>query len=348
MILLLCILLFLAKGTHTIMRNHGNGKYPSRSGSSYRASSIGGYYNDPYYSSPTRGGHHNSSRGRERGGHGGPPGGHYNNNYYGSLDYNNRTSVSPAVSGNYNRQTEATGSHEGPHNTSSSGSSESHNSNYEESNRDHQTDLQNFQHTRSGFHSNPKFSRPSGRGRGRGSYRGGYVKGGSAGGYYGATYDEFNRGNVTYPSYYEERSSYEERRVYPPSREFISEAFVDKSPQIRPSIGTKTIEVMKMEQEKVQSGLERENKVKRDLEYKKESEFKEKHWIKRINVKGELKTVLAKSFDELDEVNSNLLELGSRRMELEMDVMKYNRILRAEEERVRLAEECLEAMEFTV
>lgn len=100
------------------------------------------------------------------------------------------------------------------------------------------------------------------------------------------------------------------------------------------------------EESKLQSGhdLVRE----RELERKKESEFKEKHWINRIHVQGELKQNLIKCFDELDSINSNLLDVGARRVELEMDINRYNRILKGEDDRIRLAEEQLESMNLTI
>ena len=79
-----------------------------------------------------------------------------------------------------------------------------------------------------------------------------------------------------------------------------------------------------------------------------EAEFTEKHWISRIHVHGDMRKFLSRAFDSLDVANASLLNIGARRAELEIDVERYNRLLKAEDERVRLAEEKLEAMDLDV
>lgn len=100
------------------------------------------------------------------------------------------------------------------------------------------------------------------------------------------------------------------------------------------------------EAERVKNEEEKQKESERERE--RDSEFREKHWVGRIKAMGDMKKKLSGYFDELDAVNSNLLEIGARKMELEIDVQRYNRVLRAEDERVRLAEEKLEAMNFTL
>ena len=60
-----------------------------------------------------------------------------------------------------------------------------------------------------------------------------------------------------------------------------------------------------------------------------------------------MRKTLSRCFNELDAVNSKLLDVGTRRAELEIEVNRYNRVLKAEEDRVRLAEEKLEAMNLS-
>lgn len=90
-----------------------------------------------------------------------------------------------------------------------------------------------------------------------------------------------------------------------------------------------------------------ETRLKREHEHKKNMEFREKHWIERIQASGEMRKTLSRHFNELDAVNSKLLDVGTRRAELEIEVNRYNRVLKAEEDRVRLAEEKLEAMNLS-
>ncbi|GAV27810.1 hypothetical protein PMKS-001278 [Pichia membranifaciens] len=90
-----------------------------------------------------------------------------------------------------------------------------------------------------------------------------------------------------------------------------------------------------------------ETRLKREHEHKKNMEFREKHWIERIKASGEMRKTLSRYFNELDAVNSKLLDVGTRRAELEIEVNRYNRVLKAEEDRVRLAEEKLEAMNLS-
>lgn len=90
-----------------------------------------------------------------------------------------------------------------------------------------------------------------------------------------------------------------------------------------------------------------EARLKREHDHKKNMEFREKHWIERIEATGETRKNLSRFFNELDTVNSKLLDIGTRRAELEIEVNRYNRVLKAEEDRVRLAEEKLEAMNLS-
>ena len=100
--------------------------------------------------------------------------------------------------------------------------------------------------------------------------------------------------------------------------------------------------------EAVEKKKNEEQNIKRELEKLKEAEFRQKHWISRIHAKDPVKASLVKLFDELDQFNSNLLEIGARRAALEIDVARHARILRAEEDRVRLADERLEAMNLSL
>lgn len=90
-----------------------------------------------------------------------------------------------------------------------------------------------------------------------------------------------------------------------------------------------------------------ESLLREELEKKKEVEFRQKHWISRIHARDPIKTNLAKLFDELDTVNRNLLDIGAKRVALEIDVARHARIFKAEEDRVHLADEKLEAMNLS-
>jgi hypothetical protein len=237
---------------------------------------------------------------------------------------------------------------------------------------------ENYDSTRWGHHYNTEYS--NGRGAGRGGYSSGFIRGGggrgrdttrggwgsgrgggTTGGYYNVNnnnnnigYDGYNNGmSGSHVPYYYGRDIHNapnnayDQEMYPESRTnvgFESGNFHDIS--IEQTKDDKESERSRIEDEKLQK--ERELERKRELEKRKESEFREKHWIGRLNVKGDLKQILIKGFDELDAVNSNLLDIGARRVELEIDVDRYNRILKAEDDRVRLAEESLEAMNLSV
>lgn len=320
------------------MRGHANSKYSGRGGSSYRGgSSSGDYYNESYYSSPSRGGYYGNSRGRGRGGHGSHSGGYYSGYSYESVDYNstrNGIESSPVVPPKQERISAAPGSRESEYPPVRS---DIHHRNSDESSWDRFSSSQSYQQGRGGLYSGSRQIRGS-RGRGRGSFRGGYERVGSAGSYYSSPYDGSNRQHNQYPYHYEENSVYTEKVPVHIEDQQITE----KPPATRAPANSQISDVT-TEVEQLQTENESN---KREQEIKKEAEFKEKHWIKRVKVSGDSKTSMVSLFDELDGVNSRLLELGSRGIQLESDVLKYNRILRTEEERVTLAEESLEAMEF--
>ncbi|TID16304.1 hypothetical protein CANINC_004206 [Pichia inconspicua] len=310
------------------MRGHTNSKYSGRGSSSYRGGSSGGYYNDSYYSSPSRGGYHNN-RGRGRGGHVSHPGRYYNNYGYESANYNSSSNGIESSPPKQERISVAPGSREGDY-------SSSHSNHRFENNDDwnHFSSSQSYQQGRGGIFLGSRQVRGS-RGRGRGSFKG-YERGGSAGNYHPSPYDEGNRSHNQYPYYYDNGSKSTEVPPVPNQDQQVVEQLPTTSLSSQSSEN-------KTEEEKLPIEKENDN---RQQEIKKEAEFKEKHWIKRINVTGDVKSSIVSLFDDLDDTNSKLLELGSRCMQLEIDVLKYNRILRTEEERVSLTEESLEAMEF--
>lgn len=213
------------------------------------------------------------------------------------------------------------------------------------------------------------------RGRGRGNSRGGW-RGGNRGGsnvvpsYYGRgrngyEYDSYNSiPPGSSGQYYYERdygveagigrgfegtdtnitNKSNNNNAYGYSSHRASNTSVDES-YANTSISREEDEAAKVEKEKAKA---KELKQKQDQENKINAEFKEKHWIERIHVSGDAKKSISKCFDELDSANDRLLDIGARRIELEIAINRYNRALKAEEERVRIGEEKLESMNLDI
>lgn len=217
----------------------------------------------------------------------------------------------------------------------------------------------------------PRFKgRGRGRGRGRGSWRG------NRGGSNSTPYYSKNRSHYEYNSYYAIPSNaaaagqyyygreyhgdseyklgntemYETTNDYEFNDGYKNNSNVQNGNYRNSNVVNQKEEVKNFIPEKNQEvkAKAEELKQKEEHDHKMNLEFKEKHWIERIHATGDMKKVLSKQFDELDSINSKLLDTGIRRIELEIAVNRYNRILKAEDERVRIAEEKLESMNLSI
>lgn len=321
------------------------GKYPSR-GNSY------GYY-DPYYSSPPsrgRGGYRGRGRGRGNSGYYGSSNGYNNFSGYGSNTYSQFPSYPPQSGSNVTPTSSAGSIQEqktprAPHQTSGT---------YDQSTRESaKTVIENGGNT-DDFYENTEYGQALGyrgsgfraRGRGaapRGSWRGN--RSSSGGSYYGKARYDHHDATTGGDANVNEQYGY--------GREFVPGSGTGVRPgSISDNIPPSREYHTDVADSKFDADTERrkseEQKNKQERDQKKNREFKEKHWIERVHATGDSKKQLNKYFNELDAHNAKLLDLGTRRAELEIDINRYNRILKAEEDRVRLAEEKLETMNLSI
>jgi len=357
--------------------NNNSGRYPANSSSS----APNGYYStqnySPYNTNPnsknmntgisgasnsSRGGHNYNSRGG--GGYYGSPGGGYSSR--GGYNSHTNRSYYNNVNGGYNKTSSSAGS------TTEANNNETANWN---------TGYKEFVAGPGatpvrGMSGSPRFI--VGRGRGGSNIRGSSSgRNGPKSNYYGSrgSHDSSSYGGgydstSNYGHYYENHEDYGKYGSSGSTGEYPSESSeqydyygrrVNNNAEAHTKPGSKESGISL--QHKKSSGdyhdserLEREKlkeiedekmkELKKKKELEREKEFSEKHWISRIHARGELKNELVKNFDALDVVNSRLLDIERRRNEIQMDVDRYNRLLKAEDERVRLNEEALEAMEF--
>lgn len=70
----------------------------------------------------------------------------------------------------------------------------------------------------------------------------------------------------------------------------------------------------------------------------------ENHWVTRLHLQGKMKEEMQKQFEELDRINDELSAESVKKLEAEMEVSKYNRLLENEKLKRELAEERLREM----
>ncbi|GMM44970.1 hypothetical protein DAPK24_015450 [Pichia kluyveri] len=221
---------------------------------------------------------------------------------------------------------------------------------------------------RGGFGSSRFVSRGRGRGRGRGGLwnsSGGlgreshyYQSGGNANnGYYHNEQNVGNESTISNTSYYGQHI-YEGYNGSPNGGGYPNLSLKNNPSTNNTAVPTtNTAEVSnnntnniedKAKIEEEERRRKEDEKVKQERRRQREIEFREKHWVGRIQAKGDIKNSLVKRFDELDEINSNLLDIDSRKFGLEIEINRLARILKAEEDRVRIAEEKLEALDLSL
>lgn len=227
----------------------------------------------------------------------------------------------------------------GPEAGAGAGSAEYHGDGYEDSRWNQYNDYSG--RGRGGFASS-RYSRGRARGRGRGGVRGTWS--GPAHYYssgYEGSYDRGPGGGQSSQYYYGRQASAE----YVPYSKEPKGVYSEAGAKADGSLGRDGAEAAAKAAERRKS---EQDKAEKERELAKEVEFREKHWVGRIHATGEARKSLSKGFDELDTVNASLLRLGAHRLELEIDVNRYNRVLKTEEERSQVAEERLESMNLSI
>ncbi|GMF02697.1 unnamed protein product [Ambrosiozyma monospora] len=95
------------------------------------------------------------------------------------------------------------------------------------------------------------------------------------------------------------------------------------------------------------SRLIEEDRKKKELKERRKSEDRsENHWVLRLGLEGKTKESITNSMNELKKINEIIASSSEKRLKLEMEVAKLDRLSKNEELRCKLADEKLEAMDF--